>query len=199
MNCLIGVYRIIIKIIHDFSLFLPINPPIIRLQIGITSKMRCSPKGNEPIPQQNLPVNKEAMFPEGEQAHPTTKPSGQQRKRCFPKGNKLEPTLRQACFMVCCSFRPLEVRRHLVNALPKGAVNLVPLRTSTSGSVSEVQYTIKPLLYIFQCIRLRNLRNLHKLKHSNNRIAYNSKNNHLNKAASSNHVWNISCHHSVKI
>lgn len=158
MNCLIGVYRIIIKIIHDFSLFLPINPPIIRLQIGITSKMRCS-----------------------------------------PKGNKLEPTPRQACFMVCCSFRPLEVRRHLVNALPKGAVNLVPLRTSTSGSVSEVQYTIKPLLYIFQCIRLRNLRNLHKLKHSNNRIAYNSKNNHLNKTASSNHVWNISCHHSVKI
>lgn len=158
MNCLIGVYRIIIKIIHDFSLFLPINPPIIRLQIGITSKMRCS-----------------------------------------LKGNKLEPTPRQACFMVCCSFRPLEVRRHLVNALPKGAVNLVPLRTSTSGSVSEVQYTIKPLLYIFQCIRLRNLRNLHKLKHSNNRIAYNSKNNHLNKTASSNHVWNISCHHSVKI
>ena len=156
MNCLIGVYRIIIKIIHDFSLFLPINPPIIRLPIGITSKMRCSPKGNE-------------------------------------------PTLRQACFMVCCSFRPLEVRRHLVNALPKGAVNLVPLRTSTSGSVSEVQYTIKPLLYIFQCIRLRNLRNLHKLKYSNNCIAYNSKNNHLNKAASSYHVWNISCHHSVKI
>ena len=34
MNCLIGVYRIIIKIIHDFSLFLPINPPIIRLPIG---------------------------------------------------------------------------------------------------------------------------------------------------------------------
>jgi hypothetical protein len=156
MNCLIGVYRIIIKIIHDFSLFLPINPPIIRLQIGITSKMRCSQKGNK-------------------------------------------PTLRQTCFMVCCSFRPLEVRRHLVNALPKGAVNLVPLRTSTSGSVSEVQYTIKPLLYIFQCIRLRNLRNLHKLKHSNNCIAYNSKNNHLNKAASSYHVWNISCHHSVKI
>jgi hypothetical protein len=156
MNCLIGVYRIIIKIIHDFSLFLPINPPIIRLQIGITSKMRCSQKGNK-------------------------------------------PTLRQACFMVCCSFRPLEVRRHLVNALPKGAVNLVPLRTSTSGSVSEVQYTIKPLLYVFQCIRLRNLRNLHKLKHSNNCIAYNSKNNHLNKAASSYHVWNISCHHSVKI
>ena len=159
------------------------------------------------------------MFPKGERAHPTTKPSGQQgsdvprrgtspshnktfrstRKRCFPKGNKLEPTLRQACFMVCCSFRPLEVRRHLVNALPKGAVNLVPLRTSTSGSVSEVQYTIKPLLYIFQCIRLRNLRNLHKLKYSNNCIAYNSKNNHLNKAASSYHVWNISCHHSVKI
>lgn len=156
MNCLIGVYRIIIKIIHDFSLFLPINPPIIRLPIGITSKMRCSPKVNE-------------------------------------------PTLRQACFMVCCSFRPLEVRRHLVNALPKGAVNLVPLRTSTSGSVSEVQYTIKPLLYVFQCIRLRNLRNLHKLKYSNNCIAYNSKNNHLNKAASSYHVWNISCHHSVKI
>lgn len=176
MNCLIGVYRIIIKIIHDFSLFLPINPPIIRLPIGITSKMRCSPKGNEPIPQQNLPVNKEAIF---------------------PKGNK--PTLRQACFMVCCSFRPLEVRRHLVNALPKGAVNLVPLRTSTSGSVSEVQYTIKPLLYVFQCIRLRNLRNLHKLKHSNNRIAYNSKNNHLNKTASSYHIRNISSHRSVQI
>lgn len=154
------------------------------------------------------------MFSKGEQAHT---PSGQQgsdvpqsgtspshnkafrltRKRCFPKGN--EPTPRQACFMVCCSFRPLEVHRHLVNALPKGAVNLVPLRTSTSGSVSEVQYTIKPLLYIFQCIRLRNLRNLHKLKHSNNRIAYNSKNNHLNKTASSNHVWNISCHHSVQV
>ena len=167
MNCLIGVYRIIIKIIHDFSLFLPINPPIIRLPIGITSKMRCSPKVNEPISQQNLPVNK--------------------------------PTLRQTCFMVCCSFRPLEVRRHLVNALPKGAVNLVPLRTSTSGSVSEVQYTIKPLLYVFQCIRLRNLRNLHKLKHSNNCIAYNSKNNHLNKAASSYHVWNISSHRSVQI
>lgn len=156
MSCLIGVYRIIIKIIHDFFLFLPINPPIIRLPIGITSRMRCSPKGNK-------------------------------------------PTLRQACFMVCCSFRPLEVRRHLVNALPKGAVNLVPLRTSTSGSVSEVQRTIKPLLYIFQCIRLRNLRNLHKLKHSNNRIAYNSKNNHLNKTASSNHIWNISCHRSVQI
>ena len=87
MNCLIGVYRIIIKIIHDFSLFLPINPPIIRLQIGITSKMRCSPKGNEPIPQQNLPVNKEAMFPEGEQAHPTTKPSGQQGSD-VPKGKQ---------------------------------------------------------------------------------------------------------------
>lgn len=96
-------------------------------------------------------------------------------------------------------FRPLEVRRHLVNALPKGAVNLVPLRTSTSGSVSEVQYTIKPLLYVFQCIRLRNLRNLHKLKYSNNCIAYNSKNNHLNKAASSYHVWNISSHRSVQI
>lgn len=96
-------------------------------------------------------------------------------------------------------FRPLEVRRHLVNTLPKGAVNLVPLRTSTSGSVSEVQYTIKPLLYIFQCIRLRNLRNLHKLKHSNNRIAYNSKNNHLNKTASSYHIRNISSHRSVQI
>ena len=66
MNCLIGVYRIIIKIIHDFSLFLPINPPIIRLQIGITSKMRCSPKGNEPT---RLLGNNEAMFPKGEQAH----------------------------------------------------------------------------------------------------------------------------------
>lgn len=86
MNCLIGVYRIIIKIIHDFSLFLPINPPIIRLQIGITSKCdvpqrgtsphafwatmkRCSQKGNKPTPQQSLPVINEAMFPEGEQAH----------------------------------------------------------------------------------------------------------------------------------
>ena len=176
MNCLIGVYRIIIKIIHDFSLFLPINPPIIRLQIGITSKMRCSPKGNEPIPQQNLRSTK---------------------KRCSPKGNK--PTLRQACFMVCCSFRPLEVRRHLVNALPKGAVNLVPLRTSTSGSVSEVQHTIKPLLYVLQSIRLRNLRNLHKLKHSNHRIAHNSHNNHFHKAASSYHIRNISSHHSVQI
>ncbi|OLA20358.1 MAG: hypothetical protein BHW23_02090 [Lachnospira eligens] len=91
MNCLIGVYRIIIKIIHDFSLFLPINPPIIRLQIGITSKMRCSPKGNEPIPQQNLPVNKEAMFPEGEQAHPTTKPSGQQGSDVSQRETSLSP------------------------------------------------------------------------------------------------------------
>ena len=194
MNCLIGVYRIIIKIIHDFSLFLPINPPIIRLQIGITSKMRCSPKGNEPT---RLLGNNEAMFPKGGTSPLHNKVFRSSMKRCSPKGNK--HTLRQACFMVCCSFRPLEVRRHLVNALPKGAVNLVPLRTSTSGSVSEVQYTIKPLLYIFQCIRLRNLRNLHKLKHSNNCIAYNSKNNHLNKAAFSYHVWNISCHHSVKI
>lgn len=158
MNHLIGVYRIKIKIIHDFPIFLPINPSIIRLPIGITSKMRCSPKGNKPI-----------------------------------------PTPQQACFMVCCSFRPLEVRRHLVNALPKGAVNLVPLRTSTSGSVSEVQHTIKPLLYVLQSIRLRNLRNLHKLKHSNNRIAYNSHNNHFHKAASSYHIRNISCHHSVQI
>lgn len=153
------------------------------------------PKG-EPSPTRLL-GNNEAMFPKGEQAPLHNKVFRSSMKRCSPKGNK--HTLRQACFMVCCSFRPLEVRRHLVNALPKGAVNLVPLRTSTSGSVSEVQYTIKPLLYIFQCIRLRNLRNLHKLKHSNNRIAYNSKNNHLNKTASSNHVWNISCHHSVKI
>ena len=157
------------------------------------------------------------MFPKGERAHPTTKPSGQQgsdvprrgtspshnktfrstKKRCSPKGNK--PTLRQACFMVCCSFRPLEVRRHLVNALPKGAVNLVPLRTSTSGSVSEVQHTIKPLLYVLQSIRLRNLRNLHKLKHSNHRIAHNSHNNHFHKAASSYHIRNISSHHSVQI
>lgn len=158
------------------------------------------------------------MFSKGEQAHT---PSGQQgsdvsqrgtshrhnkaahkaaaRKRCFPKGNEPEPTPRQACFMVCCSFRPLEVRRHLVNALPKGAVNLVPLRTSTSGSVSEVQHTIKPLLYVLQSIRLRNLRNLHKLKHSNNRIAHNSHNNHFHKAASSYHIRNISCHHSVQI
>lgn len=137
--------------------------------------------------------------PSGQQAHPTTKPSGQQGSDVSQRETSLSPRPGRPCFMVCCSFRPLEVRRHLVNALPKGAVNLVPLRTSTSGSVSEVQYTIKPLLYIFQCIRLRNLRNLHKLKHSNNRIAYNSKNNHLNKTASSNHVWNISCHHSVKI
>lgn len=158
MNCLIGVYRIKIKIIHDFPIFIAINPSIIRLPIGITSKMQCFPKGNEP-----------------------------------------EPTPRQACFMVCCSFRPLEVRRHLVNALPKGAVNLVPLRTSTSGSVSEVQHTIKPLLYVLQSIRLRNLRNLHKLKHSNNRIAHNSHNNHFHKAASSYHIRNISCHHSVQI
>lgn len=43
MNCLIGVYRIIIKIIHDFFLFLPINPPIIRLPIGITSKIIHKP------------------------------------------------------------------------------------------------------------------------------------------------------------
>ncbi len=158
------------------------------------------------------------MFSKGEQAHT---PSGQQgsdvpqmgtshrhnkaahkaaaRKRCFPKGNEPEPTPRQACFMVCCSFRPLEVRRHLVNALPKGAVNLVPLRTSTSGSVSEVQHTIKPLLYVLQSIRLRNLRNLHKLKHSNHRIAHNSHNNHFHKAASSYHIRNISSHHSVQI
>ena len=216
MNHLIGVYRIKIKIIHDFPIFLPINPSIIRLPIGITSKMRCSPKENKPT---RLPVNKEAMFPKGEQAHPTTKPSSQQgsdvpqrgtspshnkafrstRKRCFPKGNEPEPTPRQACFIVYCTFRPLEVRRHLVNALPKGAVNLVPLRTSTSGSVSEVQHTIKPLLYVLQCIRLRNLRNLHKLKHSNNRIAHNSHNNHFHKAASSYHIRNISCHHSVQI
>ena len=137
------------------------------------------------------------MFPKGERVLSTPKPSVQQGSDVPQKGN--EPTHRHTCFMVCCSFRPLEVRRHLVNALPKGAVNLVPLRTSTSGSVSEVQYTIKPLLYVLQCIRLRNLRNLHQLKYSNNRIAYNSKNNHLNKAASSYHVWNISCHHSVKI
>lgn len=158
------------------------------------------------------------MFSKGEQAHT---PFGQQgsnvskrgtshrhnkaahkaaaSKRCFPKGNEPEPTPRQACFMVCCSFRPLEVRRHLVNALPKGAVNLVPLRTSTSGSVSEVQHTIKPLLYVLQSIRLRNLRNLHKLKHSNNRIAHNSHNNHFHKAASSYHIRNISCHHGVQI
>ena len=158
------------------------------------------------------------MFSKGEQAHT---PFGQQgsnvskrgtshrhnkaahkaaaRKRCFPKGNEPEPTPQQACFIVCCSFRPLEVRRHLVNALPKGAVNLVPLRTSTSGSVSEVQHTIKPLLYVLQSIRLRNLRNLHKLKHSNNRIAHNSHNNHFHKAASSYHIRNISCHHSVQI
>lgn len=152
----INIYRYFFTHSDNFQQKTPINPPIIRLPIGITSRKRCSPKGNK-------------------------------------------PTLRQACFMVCCSFRPLEVRRHLVNALPKGAVNLVPLRTSTSGSVSEVQYTIKPLLYIFQSIRLRNLRNLHKLKHSNNRIAHNSHNNHFHKAASSYHIRNISCHHSVQI
>ena len=75
MNHLIGVYRIKIKIIQDFSILLPINPSIIRLPIGITSKMRCSPKENKPT---RFPANKEAMFPKGEQAHPTTKPSGQQ-------------------------------------------------------------------------------------------------------------------------
>ena len=154
------------------------------------------------------------MFSKGEQAHTPSDQQGSDvpqsgtspshnkafrltRKRCFPKGN--EPTPRQACFMVCCSFRPLEVRRHLVNALPKGAVNLVPLRTSTSGSVSEVQHTIKPLLYVLQSIRLRNPRNLHKLKHCNNCIAHNSKNNHLNKTASSYHIRNISSHRSVQI
>lgn len=88
MNCLIGVYRIIIKIIHDFSLFLPINPPIIRLQIGITSKMRCSPKGNEPT---RLLGNNEAMFPKGEQAHPTTKPSGQQGSDVSQRETSLSP------------------------------------------------------------------------------------------------------------
>ena len=193
MNCLIGVYRIKIKIIHDFPIFLPLNPSIIRLPIGITSKMRCSPKENKPT---RLSVNKEAMFPKGKRARPTTKPSGS-KEAMFPKGERAYT--QQACFMVCCSFRPLEVRRHLVNALPKGAVNLVPLRTSTSGSVSEVQHTIKPLLYVLQSIRLRNLRNLHKLKHSNNRIAHNSHNNHFHKAASSYHIRNISCHHSVQI
>lgn len=70
MNCLIGVYRIKIKIIHDFPIFLPINPSIIRLPIGITSKMRCSPKENKPT---RLSVNKEAMFPKGERAIDTTK------------------------------------------------------------------------------------------------------------------------------
>ena len=75
MNHLIGVYRIKIKIIQDFSILLPINPSIIRLPIGITSKMRCSPKENKPT---RLPVNKEAMFPKGKRAHPTTKPSDQQ-------------------------------------------------------------------------------------------------------------------------
>lgn len=175
MNCLIGVYRIIIKITHDFSLFLPINPSIIRLPIGITSKCDVLQRRTSP------------------HAFRST------RKRCFPKGNEPEPTPRQACFMVCCSFRPLEVRRHLVIALPKGAVNLVPLRTSTSGSVSEVQHTIKPLLYVLQSIRLRNLRNLHKLKHSNNCIAHNSHNNHFHKAASSYHIRNISSHRSVQI
>ena len=139
------------------------------------------------------------MFPKGEQAHPTTKPSGQQGSDVPQMETSLSLHPGRPVFMVCCSFRPLEVRRHLVNALPKGAVNLVPLRTSTSGSVSEVQHTIKPLLYVLQCIRLRNPRNLHKLKHSNNRIAYNSKNNHLNKTASSYHIRNISCHHSVQI
>ena len=85
MNHLIGVYIIKNKIIHDFSILSPINPLIIRLPIGITSKMRCSPKenkpthlpankeamfpkGNEPIPQQNLPINKAAMFPKGKRA-----------------------------------------------------------------------------------------------------------------------------------
>ena len=84
MNHLIGIFRIIIKIIQDFSILLPINPSIIRLPIGITSKMRCSPKENKPT---RLPVNKEAMFPKGEQARPTTKPSGS-KEAMFPKGKR---------------------------------------------------------------------------------------------------------------
>ena len=137
---------------------------------------RCSQKGNKPIPQQNLPVNKEAMFPEGEQAH-----------------------TQAGLFYGVLQLQTVGSAPALSERTPEGAVNLVPLRTSTSGSVSEVQYTIKPLLYIFQCIRLRNLRNLHKLKHSNNCIAHNSKNNHLNKTASSYHIRNISSHRSVQI
>ena len=43
MNHLIGVFRIIIKIIQDFSILLPINPSIIRLPIGITSKIIHKP------------------------------------------------------------------------------------------------------------------------------------------------------------
>ena len=86
MNHLIGVYRIKIKITHDFPIFLPINPSIIRLPIGITSKMRCSPKENKPT---RLPVNKEAMFPKGEQAHPTTKPSDQQGSDVPQRGTSL--------------------------------------------------------------------------------------------------------------
>ena len=121
MNHLIGVYRIKIKITHDFPIFLPINPSIIRLPIGITSKMRCSPKENKPT---RFPANKEAMFPKGEQAHPTTKPSGQQgsdvsqretspshnktfqstRKRCFPKGNEPTPS-RPVLWCVAASDR----------------------------------------------------------------------------------------------
>lgn len=69
MNCLIGVYRIKIKIIHDFPIFIAINPSIIRLPIGITSKMQCFPKENKPIPQQSLSANKEAMFPKGKRAY----------------------------------------------------------------------------------------------------------------------------------
>lgn len=139
---------------------------------------RCSQKGNKPIPQQNLPVNKEAMFPEGEQAH-----------------------TQAGLFYGVLQLQTVGSAPALSERTPEGSseLSIVPLRTSTSGSVSEVQYTIKPLLYIFQCIRLRNLRNLHKLKYSNNCIAYNSKNNHINKAASSYHVWNISCHHSVQV
>lgn len=121
MNCLIGVYRIIIKIIHDFSLFLPINPPIIRLQIGITSKMRCSPKGNEPT---RLLGNNEAMFPKGEQAHPTTKPSGQQGSDGFPKGNEPEPTPRQAWFYGVLQLQTVGSAPALSERTPEGSSEL---------------------------------------------------------------------------
>lgn len=134
---------------------------------------RCSQKGNKPTPQQSLPVINEAMFPEGEQAH-----------------------TQAGLFYGVLQLQTVGSAPALSERTPEGSSEL---STAAHFQRSEVQYTIKPLLYIFQCIRLRNLRNLHKLKHSNNRIAYNSKNNHLNKTASSNHVWNISCHHSVKI
>ena len=123
-TCLIGVYRIIIKIIHDFSLFLPINPPIIRLQIGITSKMRCSPKGNEPT---RLLGNNEAMFPKGEQAHPTTKPSGQQGSDVSQRETSLSPHSGRPvlwCIALQTRSRSWKCAAVLSSLLPSGVCSL---------------------------------------------------------------------------